>query len=156
MFDSFVGHYVRELVRHVPMTAGRKARFERMRFHNLNVVAAELKTTFDIDVLAGLDSDDIEFAARMFHRRHVYEHNGGEADEKYIRESGDTSVRPKQALRETQESAHRVAGLVAKIACNLHRGFHEILEPIAAPIGHHTERLQREQAHAPGSMKQKR
>lgn len=144
-FDSFVGHYVRELVRHVPMTAGRKARFEKMRFHNLNVVAAELKTTFDIDILAGLDSGDIEFAARMFHRRHVYEHNGGEADEKYIRESSDTSVRPKQALRETQESAHRVTGLVAKMAGNLHRGFHEILEPVAAPIRHHTECLQSEQ-----------
>ena len=114
--------------------AGRKARFEKMRFHNLNVVAAELKTAFDIDVLAGLDSGDIEFAVRMFHRRHVYEHNGGGADEKYIRESGDTSVRPKQALRETQESAHRIVRLVEKMGANLHRGFHEVIEPIAAPI----------------------
>lgn len=144
-FDSFVSQYVRQLVFHIPMTSSRKARFEKMRFHNLNMVAADLKSTFDIDVLAGLDFSDIEFAARMFHRRHVYEHNGWEADEKYIRDSGDTAVRPKQALRETQESAHRVVGLVVKMAGNLHKGFHEIFEPITAPIRRHTEALQREQ-----------
>lgn len=65
-FDSFVGQYMRQLVRHVPMTSARKARFEKMRFHNLKVVAAELKTAFDIDVLASLDSADTEFAVRMF------------------------------------------------------------------------------------------
>lgn len=70
----------------------------------------------------------------MFYRRHVYEHKGGEADEKYIEDSGDTSVRPKQALRENQESAHRIAGLVLKMAGNLHKAFHEILPPEEAPI----------------------
>ena len=70
----------------------------------------------------------------MFHRRHVYEHNAGEADEKYIAESGDTSVRLKQSLRETQGTAHRIAGLVLKIAKNLHSGFHEIIPVDEGPI----------------------
>ena len=70
----------------------------------------------------------------MFHRRHVYEHKAGEADEKYIADSGDKSVRPKQALRETQESAHRIVGLVLKMAANVHRVFHEILPPEEGPI----------------------
>jgi hypothetical protein len=61
----------------------------------------------------------------MFHRRHVYVHKGGEADEKYIADSGD-NVRLKQALRETQESAHRTASFVLKLAGNLHREFHEL------------------------------
>ena len=73
----------------------------------------------------------------MFHRRHVYEHKGGEADAKYIADSGDTSVRPKQALQETQESAHQLAGLMVKIARNLHRGFHEIIPPEGRPIQEH-------------------
>lgn len=59
----------------------------------------------------------------------MYEHKGGEADEKYIVDRGDTSVRPKQALRETIDSAHRIAGLILRIATNLHRGFHETLPP---------------------------
>jgi hypothetical protein len=48
----------------------------------------------------------------MFHRRHVYEHNGGEADAKYIVDSGDNSVRLKQALSETQQSVHQFADLI--------------------------------------------
>ncbi|OTP74276.1 hypothetical protein [Caballeronia sordidicola] len=41
--------------------------------------------------------------ARWFHRRHVYEHNGGEVDERYLKESGDTTVWLKQHIHETQE-----------------------------------------------------
>ncbi len=81
--------------------------------------------------------EDIEFAKLMFHRRHVYEHKGGEADEKYIEDSGDNSVRPKQLLHETVESAHRIVGLVMKMATNLHRGFHEISPPDEEPIRRH-------------------
>jgi len=139
-FDSFVGQYVRQLVNLIPMTPGRKARFDKMRFHNLKAVAAQIDAAFDINLLDGIRSEDVDFAERMFHRRHVYEHNGGEADEKYIADSGDTSVRPKQALRETQDSVHRLTGLVMKMARNLHLAFHEIFPPEKAPIDWHNKR----------------
>lgn len=135
-FDSFVGQYVNQLLQ-LPMTCVRKNRLEKRRFHNLQSVAADLKEILDIDILDRLTIEDVEFAKLMFHRRHVYEHKGGEADEKYIADSGDNSVRPKQALRETRESAHRVAGLVVKMAANLHWGFHEILPPEEEPIQRH-------------------
>lgn len=133
-FDSLVGRYVGQLIRQIPLTQSRKNRLENRRFHNLQHVATELKDIFDIDILDGVKSDDVAFATLMFHRRHVYEHNGGEADEKYIADSGDKSVRPKQAIHETQESAHQIAGLVVKMAGNLHRGFHELLPPLDGPI----------------------
>ena len=100
-FDSFVSQYVKELVRRVPMTAARKNRLQNSRFHNLANVSDELKNTFDINILDGISTDDEQFAALMFHRRHVYEHNGGEVDAKYIEQSGDTAVKLKQALRDT-------------------------------------------------------
>lgn len=128
-FDSFVGPYVAQLLQHVPMTPKRRGRFDGRRFHDLRSVAADLKEAFDIDVLAGLSPEEFDFAVLMFHRRHVYEHKGGEADEKYIQDSGDTHVKPKQALHETVESAHRIAGIVSKMAANLDHGFHEILQP---------------------------
>ena len=127
-FDSFVGQYVKELVSHVPMTSGRRNRLGG-RFHNLEAVAAEFRETFDIRILDGIDSADQAFAMRMFYRRHVYEHNGGEADEKYIAQSGDQDVRPKQALHETRESAHNIVSLVGRMAKNLHNGFHELFPP---------------------------
>jgi hypothetical protein len=138
-FDSFAGQYVQQLTKS-PMTPRRRARLEKMRFHNLEAVATNIKAAFDIDILDGLDADAVDFTKKMFHRRHVYEHNGGEADEKYIADSGDTGVRPKQALRETQESANRLASLVLKIARNLHSGFHEIFPPEEQPIKWHQER----------------
>lgn len=128
-FDSFVGQYVKELVRIVPMTQARKNRLQNGRFHNLAQTRTELKHTFDIDLFAGISEEDVAFAILMFHRRHVYEHNGGEVDQHYIDSSGDTSVRIKQALRETQESAHRTINIIAKMARNLHNVFHEIFPP---------------------------
>jgi hypothetical protein len=126
-FDSFVGHYVRELVRRVPLTLARKNRLQSSRFHNLHQTREELRITFDVDIFRGIDTSDQRFATIMFARRHVYEHNGGEADEEYIAKSGDRTVKPKQALRESQDSAHRIVGLVLRLARNLHEGFHELI-----------------------------
>jgi hypothetical protein len=75
----------------------------------------------------------------MFHRRQVHEHNGGVADEKYIVDSGDKSVRLGQEIRESQSSAHKLIGLVAKMAENLHRGFHDIFPPEGQPIARYEE-----------------
>lgn len=122
------------------MTTARKAHFEKIRFHNLRKVADDLKNAFDIDICDGLKPDEVDFAVLLFHRRHVYEHKGGEADQKYIDDSGDGSVRPKQALHETQESAHRLTGIVAKMARNIHRGFHEIFPPEKARIDAYAKR----------------
>jgi len=97
-------------------------------------MASEMfRNIFDIDILSGMSKEDVAFATLMFHRRHVYEHKGGEADAKYIADSGD-NVRLKQALRETQESAHRTVNLVIKLSANLHNGFHGIFPPLEEPI----------------------
>jgi len=74
------------------------------------------------------------FAVMMFQRRHLYEHKGGEVDEEYLAKSSDNSVRLKQIIRETRDNAQRLANLVAKLARNLHDGFHELFPPEAAPV----------------------
>ncbi|AME26907.1 hypothetical protein AXG89_29405 (plasmid) [Burkholderia sp. PAMC 26561] len=78
--------------------------------------------------------EEFQTVARWFHRRHVYEHNGGEVDERYLKESGDTTVRLKQHIHETQEEAHALIGSMVKMARNVHRGFHEFVEPVDEPI----------------------
>jgi hypothetical protein len=94
-------------------------------------------------LLKGIKGSDSDFAKLMFHRRHVYEHKGGEADEKYIRDSGETGVRPKQRLRKSQEDAHRLIGVLQRLANNLHAGFHELLPPAPEPIAAWQERQAR-------------
>lgn len=135
-FDSFIGQYVEQLVKRVPMTPGRKARLEKVRFHDFQSVERDMREIFDINVAKDLTDDDKAFAKRMFHRRHVYEHLGGEADKKYINDSGE-NVRIGQALRESVDSAHRIVGIVHKMACNVHAGFHEIFPVDQKPIDLH-------------------
>lgn len=138
-FDSFAGQYAKQLLARVPLTQNRKARIERAHFHNLGAASEMFRNIFDIHILNGMSDEDVALAKLMFHRRHVYEHKGGEADEKYIADSGD-NVRLKQALRETLESAHRTADLVAKLAANLHKGFTEMFPPLEGPIRRHESR----------------
>lgn len=138
-FDSFAGQYAKQLLARVPLTPSRRSRLERVHFHNLAAAHELFRNVFDIDILSEVSVEDIAFVKLMFHRRHIYEHNGGEADEKYIADSGDP-VRPKQVLRETQESAHRTASVVTKLAANLHKGFHEIFRPLEEPIQGHKSR----------------
>jgi len=70
----------------------------------------------------------------MFYRRHVYEHNGGEVDQQYLDRSGDTTVRLKQHIHETQQGAHDLLSSLVKMARNVHSGFHELLPTIPEPI----------------------
>jgi hypothetical protein len=139
-FDSLVSAYVAELVRRVGMSSARKNRLSKRTFQNLKSAVSDLREAMDIDLLERLSADDIEFAELMFHRRHVYEHRGGVADEKYITDSGDKSVRLGQALHENPESAHRIVNLVLRMARNLHRGFHEIVPPNEEAIRFHKRR----------------
>jgi hypothetical protein len=139
-FDSLAGSYARQLLQRIPMRPGRRARIERMRFHNLEATNSEIKSALDIDIYEGMNPDEVAFARLMFHRRHVYEHKGGEADEKYIADSGDNSVRPKQTLHESRDSAHHLADIVVKMARNLHSGFHEIFPPEQEAIQRRTKR----------------
>jgi hypothetical protein len=81
-----------------------------------------------------LKSGGSEHASLMFFRRHVYEHNGGQVDERYLQESGDTTVRLHQMLREDAGSLHRFANSVARMARSLHEGFHQIFPPEEGPI----------------------
>jgi hypothetical protein len=143
-FDTFVSQYAKALARRIPLRSARKTRLQRTRFHNLQTVADELKAAFDIDILEGMKPEDVAFATLIFHRRHVYEHNGGVVDEKYIEDSGDTSVRLRQEIHESQASAHRIIGLVAKMAETLHNGFHDIFQPEAGPVRRYAERMKRQ------------
>ncbi len=128
-FDSYAGKYVAQLLEYVPLTPTRKNRIKNVSFHNLEKFQTEFKEIFGIDIFEGLKPEETIFATLMFHRRHVYEHGGGEADEKYIQDSGDTAVKSKQSLRETQDSANRIVNHVLKMAKNVHQGFHSMFPP---------------------------
>jgi hypothetical protein len=128
------------------MTKRRKEKADRLIFHNMKALNAAMISFFDIDLFADFKGDAVDFLNKMLCRRHVHEHNGGEVDEKYLRDSGDTTVRIKQALRETPGDIMRTISLLLDVVRNLHVGFHDIFEPEAKPIAIH--RSHSEQAKA--------
>jgi len=128
-FDGYARQIAKQLACRIPMTRARRKEWLKKKFHNLKFCAETLKNIFDINVFKKFKKDDIDFVIRMFHRRHVYEHNGGEVDEKYIHDSGDISVRPKQIIRENSKTATRIADLVVNMVKNIHDDFHDIFPP---------------------------
>lgn len=136
-FDSAARAIAKCLARMVKMKLGRKVDLERNLFHNVKRRAEELRQWFDIDIFKGMKPEDVSSVIKMFARRHVYEHNGGEVDKRYIEETGDTSVKVKQLIRETRESVLATVLAVDKMMVNLHGQFHEIFQPEQMPISYH-------------------
>jgi hypothetical protein len=133
-FDSFVSQYAKQLAEHVPMTERREKRLQEYSFHKLEEVREIFRNWFDIEVCRGMKDDECRFVGIRFFRRHVFEHNGGEVNQRYLDDSGDTSVRLKQHIHETQEDAHALLGSLVKMARNIHNCFHELIPPIPGPI----------------------
>ncbi len=142
-FDTIGRNYARQLLSKIPMTSARRTRWENANFAQLAGVSTDLVRDFDIDILSGLDAADANRAKLMFHRRHLFTHRGGIVDQKYLDESGDTSVQLGQLIRETNENVHHLLSLLVRIGRNLHRGYHSIIPIHEGPIRYHQEHLAR-------------
>jgi Zn finger protein HypA/HybF involved in hydrogenase expression len=146
-FDTVAGQYAKQLLRLVPLSERRRNVLKTMRFHNFVRVVEVFREWFDIELVEGIKESEQAFVKLRFHRRHVYEHNGGEVDQKYLDDSGDTSVVLKQVIRETREDAHSLIGSLIKVVRNLHKGFHDLLPPAPEPIKYFEERKARMEEH---------
>ena len=135
--DGLVSMTVKQLARMVPLSSRRAKRLSRQRFHDMEKASEILGAYFDIDIRAGLTEAEWKDATLKFHRRHVYEHSAGEVDQKYIDDTGDTSVQVKQRIREDRQEIHEFLGTLVRIARNLHAGFHDLFPPIREPIEQH-------------------
>ena len=123
------------------MKQARLKRLERLIFHDIeSATIAEIKQVFDVDLLRGIDSETMAFLKMMFERRHVYEHNAGVADDRYVQRSGDVSWRSGDLIRETAENAHRLLSTLPMLARNLEEDFHEIFPLTEWPVRYFEER----------------
>ena len=141
-FDSSLRDYLRQLATRVPMKQSRRDRLGKLLFHDLDKFTGLLKEYFGIDLLSGM-RDKQAFLSMMFHRRHIYEHGGGVADERYISESHDDSVKEGDMVRETQENAHSLMGLLLKMTRIMDDDFLSIFPVEQFPIGLEQDRKAR-------------
>lgn len=127
-FDSASRDFVTQLVALVPMKSSRKNELERLLFHNLEKFNKLLETCFDINLLTGMNSDR-NFVNKMFLRRHVYEHDGGVATDRYVRESGESDIQQGDLIRETRDNVHKFIGCLNRMISTFEADFHELFEP---------------------------
>jgi len=144
-FDNLVGQYTKQFLNLVPLSKRRTGRLQRGRFHDLDATN-EVLEWFDIHLLTGFSEGEVAFLKRMFLRRHIYEHKGGEVDQAYLDASADTSVRLKQHISENLEDFHRLISFLDRMAQRLHDGFHELLRPLDRPICAYADRVARQKA----------
>jgi len=139
-FDACCRDMAAQVKNRIPMKPGRKAELERLVFHDVDsATIGAMKSMFDLDLLRGL-ADELPFIKLMMHRRHLYEHNAGVADERYVRESGDQDARLGILIRETQGNAHNLMGGLTRMIGNFDSDFHEIFQPTEWPINNHRGR----------------
>jgi hypothetical protein len=140
-FDASCRDMINQLRKRIPMKPARTKRLERLVFHDIeSPTFNEIKLAFEVDLLRGIDSPTIEFLKMMLERRHVYEHNGGVADERYVERSGDTFWRIGDLIRETDQNAHKLLSTLPILAQNLHDDFHEIFPLTEWPVQFFEER----------------
>jgi hypothetical protein len=143
-FDACCRNIASEVRRRVPMKPARSAELERFVFHDLESQAfVTLKSMFDIDILRGLSDGERRFVRMMMHRRHVFEHNGGVMDTRYVRLSGDPTAQEGVLIREDQANAHRLIAGLTRMGENLDSDFHEVFPPTEWPIRHYRTRQER-------------
>jgi hypothetical protein len=143
-FDATCRDFANQLVRRMPMKPARKKALSRLVFHDIKSEAfGSLKDFFDLDPLKGVSNKDAGFIQLMMERRHVYEHNAGVVDRRYIERSGDEGAVEGNLLRENRNNAHRLIGLLTQMACNIDHDFHEIFAPTEWPIDYFKKRQKR-------------
>lgn len=144
-FDACCRDMTAQIINRIPMKPGRKSEFERPVFHDVDFKTIFLiKAMFDIDLFRGMDAD-IAFIRKMMHRRHIFEHNAGVADKRYVQESGDSDAREGVLVRESQENAHQLIAALSRATENFDKDFHEIFSPTRWPIEYFQRRQRAQQ-----------
>jgi hypothetical protein len=142
-FDAFCRDMTAQIVKRIPMKPGRKLELQRLIFHNLESATIDrMRSMLDIDLLRGI-GENLGFTRMMFHRRHVYEHNAGVADKRYVQESGDPEAQEGVLLRETRANAHRLIGILARMIENFDSDFHDIFQSTEWPLRRYQEQQAR-------------
>jgi hypothetical protein len=95
----------------------------RLSFQSIFNANEFLKDLFGIEILNGFVGDDLIFLNKMFNRRHLVIHTGGRVDDKYLKNTNDTSVRLNQVIRVENNDIRRLIPLTTLAGKNLIEGF---------------------------------
>lgn len=143
-FDAACRDFISQILGRIPMKAARKEELSRLVFHDIESdTFRRVKQFFDLDPLRGIQDQDVKFIKLMMERRHVYEHNSGVIDPRYVERSGDGTAIEGNLLREDGGNVHRLIGQLLRMTTNIDKDFHDIFTPTKWPIEHHEDMKKR-------------
>ena len=133
-FEALAKHLRRKLLT-FPMTRKRRQLLEALNFQSPLDANESLRQWFDISILQwngnketparALEQSELPFLTKMIQRRHILIHNGGVADDDYLRLSGDTQARLHEQIRMRGNEAKRFVELMTEMGLNLLDGIEE-------------------------------
>lgn len=141
-FDSSARDYLQQITQRIPMKRKRKKELKRLLFHNLDTFDKVMSEALCINLLQDLTSKR-DFISKMFNRRHVFEHRGGVADDKYISNSSDNEIEEGSLIRETEKNVQILLGNLIQMAETLDKDFNEIFPLEQGPIDIEKDRRSR-------------
>ncbi len=121
-----LGNCVRTQLLRIPATDRRKAEVRRINFQRISEAAEQLERFFAIRVNDNLSAEDIAFIHLMVNRRHLFIHNAGHVDEKYLEITNDTTVKLNETIKINLEQAIKVVDLLRTCGRNLMKDWQSI------------------------------
>lgn len=117
-YEAF-GNAVRRQLLRLPMTPRRRTETEKINFQRLAEAERLLDLYFGVNATEGLETSDTEFLNLMVNRRHILIHEGGRVDERYLRQTKDSSVRLNETIKVAKNDVERTQYLLHHCAMNL-------------------------------------
>jgi hypothetical protein len=117
---------VRDHLMKLPLIPKRRNDLSRVNFQGIINAAEQIEKWFGITILQSVNDEDRKFLNKMFNRRHIFTHNSGKIDQKYIDDTGDTTVRVNQVIRLSSKEIKRLIPLVRLCSQNIVNGFNDI------------------------------
>ncbi|WP_312475758.1 hypothetical protein [Neobacillus sp.] len=124
-FEAMAKDINKELLR-IPATPSRKEAISRISFQRISEANESLSKWFDIDFLKGISNEDRIFINRCFNKRHILTHNSGVVDDKYIKNTDDTTVRLNQKIYVEKDEAIKIINLLRSTGKKLIDGYESI------------------------------
>lgn len=92
----------------VPISKKRRKKIGNLNFQDIGRANGTLKEIYDIDFFEDVSSEDQKYLSTMFNRRHLFVHNSGVVDQRYLDRTSDMSVKLNQKIRFLPSDMERI------------------------------------------------
>ena len=121
-----LGNDIRKQLALLPALPKRKNEIAKLSFQQIRAAQEKLRQWLGLDLFESLSPADITFLDLMVHRRHVFVHNSGRIDQKYLDATRDGTVRLNQVITVRSEEIRRLIRILRQCAKNLFAGYEAI------------------------------